>query len=64
MPGKPVFGHVNPYKLTKNEKKAALEYSNLIKQKIYGRIKGRTCTNIIKNRRYLKDDKTVASQKV
>ena len=42
MPGKPIFVHVDPDDLAKNEKKAALEAVNIIKENIYGRIKGRT----------------------
>ena len=33
---KPVFGHDDPDKITKNENKSALEAVNIIKEKIYG----------------------------
>ena len=42
MPGKPVFGTINPGSHTMREKILALEALNLIKRKISIQIKGRT----------------------
>ncbi len=40
MPGKPVFGTIDPNTLAIEEKRQALEAVNLIKKKICGKIKG------------------------
>ena len=34
MPDKAVFGHIDPDKLTKNEKRVAFEAVNIIREKI------------------------------
>ena len=64
MPGKPVFGHIDPDELTKNKTKEELVAVNIIKEKIFGRIKGRTYTNGSKQRSYLNNGETVDSPKV
>ena len=64
MPGKPVIGEVNPDKLTDEEKLKALSAVNLVKEKRNGIVKGRTCANGSKQRRYLKDFESVASPTV
>jgi len=45
MPGKPVFGTIDPTTLTTEEKRRALEAVNLIKNKRCRKIKGWTCAN-------------------
>ena len=52
VPGKPVFGCIDPTTLTREEKRKALEAVNLIKKKICGKIKGRTCADGSKKKRY------------
>ena len=52
---KPVLGNIDTDKLNKYEKKAELSAKNIIKEIIYGRIKGHKCENRSKQRRYLKD---------
>ena len=64
VPGKPVFGEVDPHTLTDMEKYSALEAVNLIKKKRSGVIKGRTCANGSRQRRFLKPGETVASPTV
>ena len=64
MPGKPVFGTINPNTLTREEKRRALEAVNLIKKKRCGKIKGRTCANGSKQKRYLKHGETISSPTV
>ena len=54
MKGKPVVVPIDSSKLTKLEKRAALDAVNLIKEKINGDITGRTCANDAKQRRYIK----------
>ena len=54
MKGKPVVVPIDPSKLKKIEKRAALDAVNLIKKKINGDIKGRTCANGEKQRIYVK----------
>jgi hypothetical protein len=61
MPGKSVFGPIAYEDLTKKEKREALEAVNLIKRKRCGKLKGRTCANGSKQRKYLKIDETVYS---
>ena len=60
-PGKPVFGVIDPDKLTLQQKLSALEAVNLIKEKRCGKIKGRTCANGSKQHKYLKEGETIAS---
>ena len=64
MPGKPVFGTIDPTTLTNEEKRRALEAVNLIKKKKCGKIKGRTCANGSKQKRYLKHGETISSPTV
>ena len=64
MPGKPVFGTIDPATLTNEEKRRALEAVNLIKKKRCGKIKGRTCANGSKQKRYLKHGETISSPTV
>ena len=64
FPGKPVVGPIDPDKLPLEIKRAALETINLIKDKRCGNIKGRTCANGNKQRKYLKEGETVASPTV
>ena len=54
MEGKPVIGPIDPYSLTWEEKRKALDAVNLIKEKRNGKIKGRTCSNGAKQRRFVK----------
>ena len=60
VPGKPVVVSVDVKTLTPLGKKA-LPAVNLIKEKRSGDIKGRTCVNGSKQRRYLKQDESVSS---
>ena len=53
MKGKPVVVPIDPSKSTKFEKRAAIDAVNLIKKKRNGDIKGRTCANGTKQRRYV-----------
>ena len=55
VPGKPVVKPVDV------EKSKALPAVNLIKEKSSGILKGRTCANGSKQRRYLKQDESVES---
>ena len=64
MPGKPVFGCIDAKSLTREEKRKALEAVNLIKKKRCGKIKGRTCANGSKQKRYLKHGETILSPTV
>ena len=64
VPGKPVFGCIDPNTLTREEKRRALEAVNLIKKKRCGKIKGRTCANGSKQKRYLKHGETISSPTV
>ena len=61
VPGKPVVGAVDASTLTRQEKKKAMPAVNLIKEKWDGQIKGRTCADGSRQRRYLKQDESVAS---
>jgi hypothetical protein len=64
VPGKPVFGQQDANELTYEEKKKALEAVNLIKEKRNGIIKGRTCADGSKQKRYLKRGETISSPTV
>ena len=62
MPGKPVIEAMNPDDMTNEDKmKRTLEAVTVIKQKRCGKIKGRTCADGSKQRRYLKEFESVAS---
>ena len=52
--GKPVFGCIDPSEISNEEKRRALEAVNLIKKKRCGKIKGRTCADGSKQKRFLK----------
>ena len=61
MPGKPAVGPIDPDTLTSDEKMKALEAVNLIKEKRNGNIKGRTCANGKKQRRYVAEGEIISS---
>ena len=62
MPGNPVIEAIDPNLLTEEDKKKyTLEAVTVIKRKRCGKIKGRTCVDGSKERRYLKEFETVAS---
>ena len=61
VPGKPVIMPVDTHTLTLQEKVKALPAVNLIKEKRNGDIKGRTFINGSKQRKYLKQDESIAS---
>ena len=61
MPGKPVIEPINYDKLTKDMKEQAMNAINLIGQKDCGKIKGRSCADGRKQKRYLKEDENVSS---
>mmetsp|Transcript_42936 Transcript_42936/g.62919 ORF Transcript_42936/g.62919 Transcript_42936/m.62919 type:complete len:101 (-) Transcript_42936:1236-1538(-) len=56
VPGKPVIAPKDTRDLTEEDKKKSLAAVNLIKEKRCGKIKGRSCTNGSKQRKYLKED--------
>ena len=64
VPGKPVIAPVDVDQVSPQARKAALEAVNLIKEKRDGKIKGCTCANGSQQRRYLRDDESVASPTV
>lgn len=64
MPGKPVFGCIDPNELSIEDKRKALEAVNLVKKKRCGKIKGRTCANGSKQKRYLKHGESISSPTV
>ena len=64
FPGKPVVEPVDYSTLTEEEKAMAMDAINLIKEKRGGTVKGRTCANGSKQRKYLKEDESVASPTV
>ena len=64
MPGKPVVEAIDTSKLSKEDLKKALDAVNLIKLKRCGKVKGRSCLNGSKQRKYLKPDESVASPTV
>lgn len=61
VPGKPVLGPIDPDTLTPADRQQALEAVNLIKEKRDGKIKGRTCANGSEQKKFLKEDESVAS---
>ena len=61
IPGNPVIQPIPFEKLTQKDKKEALEAVNIIAQKRSGKIKGRTCANGSRQRRFLRDDENYAS---
>ena len=64
LEGNPVVVPQNPDVLTPEEKKRALEAVNLIKEKRDGDIKGRTCANGKKQRKYVKEGDIISSPTV
>ena len=64
FPGKPVIDTIDADSLSREQKAKALEAVNLIAEKRCGRIKGRTCANGSTQRKYLRQDETVASPTV
>ena len=61
MPGKPVIIPIPFEELTDEDVRQALEAVNLIKEKRCGKLKGRTCANGSRQRKYLKDGEDFAS---
>ena len=61
MEGKPVVQGIDPSTLSELEKREALEAVNLIKEKSDRTLKGRTCGDGSKQRRFLKGDENYAS---
>ena len=59
--GRPVVVPIDPDQLTHEQKKQALYAVNLIKEKRCGKIKGRTCADGSRQRRYLSKDENVSS---
>ena len=64
MDVKPVIIPIDPKLLTPEKCKLALEAYHLIKEKIDGKIKERTCANGSRQRQFLKDREEVASPAV
>ena len=64
MKGKHVVEPITYISLSSKDKKEALEAINLIKEKRDGSIKGRSCTNGAKQRRFLKIDELYSSPTV
>ena len=60
VPGKPGIAPIPFDELTDKDMKQALEAVNLIKEKRCGTLKGRTCANGSKQRKYLKDGEDFA----
>ena len=61
MPEKPIFGPISNEELSGKDKKKSLELVNLIKEKRFRNIKGRTCTNGSLQKKYLNKDESVYS---
>ena len=64
FPGKPVVEPLYADSLTEKEIKMAMEAVNILKEKRNGIIKGRTCANGSRQRRYLKPEDSVSSPTV
>ena len=64
FPGKPVVEPADAKSLTHEDKRKALEAVNIIAEKRCGKIKGRTCADGSKQRKYLKQDESIASPTV
>ena len=64
MPGKKVVTEINNETLSAEDKEKSLNAVNLIKQKRDGTIKGRTCADGSKQKRYLGKDASFASPTV
>jgi len=64
-PGNPVVAGVDPKDMTHEDRtKHTLEAVNLIQEKRSGKIKGRTCADGSKQKRYLKEGESIASPTV
>ena len=61
VPGKPVIEPIPFCNLTERDKKESLEAVNLIAQKRCGKIKGRTCANGSRQRKYISTEESFAS---
>ena len=61
VPGKPVVRPIDAASLSPLEKKKAMPVVNLIKEKHDGVLKGRTCADRSKQRKYFRQDESVAS---
>ena len=59
--GKPVLAPIDPDTLTTTQKRQALYAVNLIKEKRCGKIKGRTCADGSRQKRYLSQDENISS---
>ena len=59
--GQPVLAPINPDTLTTTQKRQALYAVNLIKEKRCGKIKGRTCADGSRQKRYLSQDENISS---
>ena len=64
FPGKPIVKSIDPATITLQEIKEALKVVSLIREKWSGVVKDCTCTDGSKQRKYLKEGKSVASQMV
>ena len=64
FPVKPVVEPIAHQDLTKEQKNRALEAVNPIKEKKHGIIKGRTCADGSKKRKYLKEGNNISSPTV
>ena len=64
MKGKPAVGPINPDDLSDDDKKKALEAVNLIAEKRNGDLKGRTCANGKKQRKFVKEGEILSSPTV
>ena len=61
FPVKPVVKPIHAETLTSEERASVMEAVNLIKEKRNGVVKGRTCADGSRQRKYLKPDESVAS---
>ena len=61
IPGNPLIKPIPFDELTDKDKEESLEAVNLIARKRSGKIKGRTCANGRKQRKYLKNDENYSS---
>ena len=61
VPGNPVVRPINANTLTLSDKKKAIPAVNLIKEKHDGVLKGKSCADGSKQKKYLKLDESVVS---
>ena len=64
MEGNIVFTPIDPDTLSYKDRRKALDSVNLIKENINGKIKGRTCADGSKQKRYLKEGEIISSPTV